>query len=690
MSGSTDNGEGGATVYLPVTHSREVDVDQAFLAVKKWLAVMSHQWHLATATFACSLSEGKLTMGWRINGSESATAGACAEAIRLSALATITWLGLGDPTPTCPWVDPGPASYVFDAVPHASGDLVPVRALAWIGANEGDASWHLALTLHSMSTTSSPARHASSRQTVSEAAASSLYELFATDHAGIEQGIPASLALYGRGVGGDTVAALVAEDTRGSFGLEPHPARPGHPVPMAWMPIDLIAHLLSLPARVPGMLPAHPPAHPDELFNRLSESVSGHRLILGASGHGKTTLLAHLGAEGAARGQLVVTVDVHDGALIRTLAHEERRLGLDPLVVRFVDPAATNGAFPSLDLLAAPPGVSLDAWADALWALFRWVVWADMTTREIGKVGERSGRGLLRASVSDPVRETELTDWPALLDPSDGMLARLLDRIGDPDLTRLFRREIMPMITSPTADNAAIWLISLVEPVIGNPATAAVLGSPDFAIPLEQAIADGRSVLIHAPATVLGDAGSSLISAAVMYRASLTVRRTPPSSGALFIADEFTRHPSATYERDVAEIRKFGVGYILATQSLHQMTTRLREIMLANVGSVMTFRASPRDAAHLDELFPTVSTRTMQTLPRHHVALTTFSSDAVLATPPPLPVPDHVDTWLPQSRAVGVPDPEADLTAFRSGRSVGSADARRRARLAPPTESRRS
>jgi hypothetical protein len=638
-----------------------VETDQAFLAMRKWLAVMRHAWYPAELHFTVSCHDGQLAMGWEITCARTDDAHLVAESMTVAAAATTVWLGLGAATWERPWPALPPASHRFRAIPRREDEMVAVRALPWIAVAERTGTWHLRMTLLGTGAPCEPrfgprgTRDRDDRAPVDENG--SWRDAWEDDRVGDVDGqraLPIELVLHGTGSLAPVLASLVAEDTRGSEQLIPVPADHRDSTDVLWVSPELVAHLLCAPARVPGLLPSHPPSSPQDLFARLDETANGHRLVIGASGQGKTTLLAHLGDRALEGGSSVVAVDTHDGALVRTLAERSRRHGHRPLVVQLRDPSS-GGRYPSLDVLKPPPGVSADAWADALWLLFRSVLWADMPTQAIGKVGERAGRAMLRAVVRDPVREATLQDWPRLLDPHDGWRSELLARIDDQDLTRIFAREIMPMVTSRDPDNAAIWLVSLAEPVIGNPATAAILSTPHNAVPLEEALAEGRPVLIHAPGSVLGDAGASLVSAVVMNRASLAARRTPPAAGVCLIADEFHRHPSSLYERDIPEMRKFGADYVLATQSLHQLTSRLRDIVLANVGAVLAFRTSPHDSDQLSELYPSISRKELQTLPRHHVAVTTFESDAVLATPPPLPVPDEVPTWQPDVEDVGAP-----------------------------------
>ena len=66
--------------------------------------------------------------------------------------------------------------------------------------------------------------------------------------------------------------------------------------------------------------------------------------------------------------------------------------------------------------------------------------------------------------------------------------------------------------------------------------------------------------------------------------------------------------PTESTANMVSELRKFGVGLVLAHQHLHQLEPPVRHAVLANMGTVVTFRLGPEDAEFFAREFEPVVT----------------------------------------------------------------------------------
>ncbi len=56
----------------------------------------------------------------------------------------------------------------------------------------------------------------------------------------------------------------------------------------------------------------------------------------------------------------------------------------------------------------------------------------------------------------------------------------------------------------------------------------------------------------------------------------------------------------------MSELRKYGVGLVLAHQYFHQLETDVRHAVLGNAGTLISFRVGPEDAAILEREFQPV------------------------------------------------------------------------------------
>jgi hypothetical protein len=383
----------------------------------------------------------------------------------------------------------------------------------------------------------------------------------------------------------------------------------------------------------------------------LDGSATPHTLVLGASGQGKSSLLGNIADRAGQDGHQVFVADNADGALADQIAAAARGRGQ---LVSVYDFGADHRAASMLPT-QAPPGVEPAEWANTLYEILR-DLWDGIPAEYFGPVAERCLRLTLAALVRDPAGPHPLTVAPRLLDPSEvGFRDGLLNRIDDDELTRGFQREILPMLTTREPGNALVWLISKLEPLIGSPVMQRALSGNRSGVALEQAIAEGASIAIKAPASVLGDAGGRIVIAILLHRTWLALRRQAGAMGSTTIVlDEWQRYSTPTIATMLAEGRKCRVRLVLANQNLAQLNVRVRDTALGNVGTIACFRTGPSDAFLLREIFRTVTPRQLQALPRHHVAIVSETEEVVGHAPTPLPdVPRVMPHPVPP--AVGTP-----------------------------------
>ena len=72
----------------------------------------------------------------------------------------------------------------------------------------------------------------------------------------------------------------------------------------------------------------------------------------------------------------------------------------------------------------------------------------------------------------------------------------------------------------------------------------------------------------------------------------------------------------------ISELRKYRVGLVLANQHLSQLDDDVRDAVLGNVGTLISFRIGPQDAAVLaKEVAERFTPLDLMGLPNHHIYL---------------------------------------------------------------------
>jgi hypothetical protein len=86
--------------------------------------------------------------------------------------------------------------------------------------------------------------------------------------------------------------------------------------------------------------------------------------------------------------------------------------------------------------------------------------------------------------------------------------------------------------------------------------------------------------------------------------------------------DEFHNYATNSFMGMLSELRKFGVGLVLANQYLHQMDDDLRRAVLGNVGTLISFRVGTEDSWLLaKEMYPAFKAEDFINLPNYSIFL---------------------------------------------------------------------
>jgi Type IV secretion-system coupling protein DNA-binding domain len=342
----------------------------------------------------------------------------------------------------------------------------------------------------------------------------------------------------------------------------------------------------------PVLLAASVAARAVAAFRPLPSVSSGdapHTVVLGASGTGKTTYLAARAAAAIDRGESVVAIDVH-GDLAPAIARRldpgarGRLVALDPTTVegrsvgvRIVTDRARPGAErAAAQLVAALRRLSSENgetyWGYRLERLFDAFV----------RIVQSEGGDLvdLYALFTDERRRDA-----ARLATRDPETARFLD-----ELAVLLRRT--PDLLWPAASRLA--------KVAAEGPLRALLAPDGSSVDLDQALAEGRSVIARAPIGEFGPEGSSFAATLLVGRLylALTGRCSAPPADrpTLLVVDEAHAVAPRLLAEVLAEGRKFGVDVLLATQYAERLAPELRAAALGSAGCHVIFR-TPRGGA---------------------------------------------------------------------------------------------
>lgn len=326
--------------------------------------------------------------------------------------------------------------------------------------------------------------------------------------------------------------------------------------------------------------------------------LMSHGYVVGPSGTGKTTLLSNLVLELAARGAAGVVLDPHGDLVRQVLArlpdqHLEHTLLLD-----LTDPSN----LPTLNPLWIPPdppqGLPI---ARAVRSAAVAAVFADVW-------------GLHRASTPNLLHFLEAA-LAALVGSGQGCLADLPRFLTDGAFrAHTVRAAADPRISARWAEFAALSpddrsrtvraILNKAADFDRNPLLGTVFGDPGPGLRLDDVMDSGQLLLVSLPRGLVPEGtvellGSLLIS--VLYQAALARESRPPEQRPPVVAviDEFQEFALTTFAKVVTATRKYGLGLVVANQNLSRVRAVSPDVLttlLANAGTLVTFRTAPGDA----------------------------------------------------------------------------------------------
>ncbi|MBC9718035.1 type IV secretion system DNA-binding domain-containing protein [Streptomyces sp. TRM66268-LWL] len=351
----------------------------------------------------------------------------------------------------------------------------------------------------------------------------------------------------------------------------------------------------TVPAPGPGVKPlGHADTGTPRAVGLAVTDARQHTHLTGATGSGKSTLIAHLVLDDVRAGRGAVVIDPK-GDLVTDLLHRLPASCADRLVV--IDPDDPHTP-PCLNVL---DGSDIDVVVDNITGIFRRIFAAFW--------GPRTD-DIMRAACLTLLRHAQTTH--RLVTLAD--IPRLLGESA-------YRLRIIPTIKDPVLRGFWTWYESMSEPmraaVIGpvmNKLRAFLLRA--FA---RQTIASGEStfhltdvldggiLLARLPKGALGEETCRLLGSFIVaktWQATAARARTPEHQriDASLYVDETHNFLNLPYplEDMLAEARGYRLAMTLAHQNLAQLPRDLREGISANARNKVFFNASPEDAAQLE------------------------------------------------------------------------------------------
>ena len=339
-----------------------------------------------------------------------------------------------------------------------------------------------------------------------------------------------------------------------------------------------------------------------------------HVYVIGKTGTGKSTLLHTLARQDLFARRGFCLVDPHGDLAEQVIADAQLSGRTDIIYWNVTDPSCPYGYNPLRHVREEkiPLAVSGildsfkklwdDAWGvrmehilrNALYALFET---PDAVLSDILRLmSDDTYRKQIAENISnEPVRTFWLKEFPkySFRNRADG-IAPIQNKIGaflaDPTLRRILTDPQKDLHLRQMMDAGGVLIVNLAKGEIGEDS-----------------------------ANLLGSLLVSTIGLAAFSRAEVQQSERKPFYVYL---DEFQSFTTLAVANMTSELRKYGIGLILAHQYLHQLEPDVRHAILGNAGTIISFRVGPEDSTFLAREFtPAFEMKDLLSLPNFHIYL---------------------------------------------------------------------
>ncbi len=356
----------------------------------------------------------------------------------------------------------------------------------------------------------------------------------------------------------------------------------------------------------------------DRLFGIKKKDRRQHMYIIGKTGTGKTALMYNLAIQDIANNEGLCVVDPH-GEFAESLLEKipEERMK-DVIYFNPADPDYHIG----FNILEIPDPKYKHLVASGLMGIFT-KIWANVWSARMEYILNNAVLALL-----DTPHSTLLGINRILVDKD--YRQKIIENVKDPVVKSFWINEY-----EQWKDQFRNEAIAPIQNKVGQFLSTAlirnIVGQPKSAIDIFKIMNEGKILIVNVSKGKIGEDNSSLLGAMIITKIQLAAMervRVPEEERRDFYlyVDEFQNFVTESFASILSEARKYRLNLIIAHQYIGQLVTdvssRVRDAIFGNTGTIIVFRVGAADAEFLENEFsPEVSVLDLVNLPNYHIYL---------------------------------------------------------------------
>ena len=239
-----------------------------------------------------------------------------------------------------------------------------------------------------------------------------------------------------------------------------------------------------------------------------------------------------------------------------------------------------------------------------------------------GPRGQHMFRNAALLLMSDPKGATFIDIPQCFTDPQ--FVKDKLKYVTDRNVYDYWTKEFPASQKSNEAGDVVSWFNSKWGPFISSPMMRNVMGQIHSGFDLREIMDNHKILLVNLSKGAMGEVNSKLLGMifVMKFQAAAMSRVDMPEDQredfCLFV-DEFQNFATESFESILSEARKFRLNLVVANQFMTQLTDKIREAIIGNVGTVVSGRLGVTDAELMAKVFqPTFTVEDLTKTPNHY------------------------------------------------------------------------
>ena len=356
----------------------------------------------------------------------------------------------------------------------------------------------------------------------------------------------------------------------------------------------------------------------ERLFGMKRKDRRQHMYVIGKTGTGKSILLHNLIVQDIANGEGVCVVDPH-GELVESILHKIPKSRLKDVI--YFNPADTDFHV-GFNVLELPDPKYKHLVASGLMGIFT-KIWSNVWSARMEYILNNAILALLDTP------NTTLLGIPRLL-ADKNYRQKIIANLNDPVVKAFWVNEY-----EEWQDKFRNEAIAPIQNKVGQFLSSAlirnVVGQSKSTIDIFKLMNEGKIFLVNVSKGRIGEDNSALLGAMLITKIQLSAMervRVPEESRKDFYlyVDEFQNFATDSFAGVLSEARKYRLNLIIAHQYIGQLvtdvSTKVRDAVFGNVGTMIAFRVGAADAEFLEPEFePELVIQDMVNLPNWRIYL---------------------------------------------------------------------